>query len=70
MFARMLEFEVKPENKEEFVKKVENEVLPILRKQGGFLVVVWTCRKKLEFEHGRHGLSAVIVAQPEPQPLG
>jgi|SRR5450631_12701 len=40
MFARILEFEVKLEKKEEFVKKVKNEVLPILRKQVGFLEIL------------------------------
>jgi heme-degrading monooxygenase HmoA len=40
MFARILEFNVKPEKKEEFVKVVKNEVLPILRKQGGFLEIL------------------------------
>src|ERR1039457_6120085 len=40
MFARILDFEVKPEKKEEFVKKVKNEVLPILRKQVGFLEIL------------------------------
>ncbi len=37
MFARILDFEVKPEKKEEFVKVVKNEIVPILRKQTGFL---------------------------------
>jgi hypothetical protein len=37
MFARILEFEVKLEKKEEFVKVVKNQVLPILKKQTGFL---------------------------------
>ena len=40
MFARILNFEVKPEKKEEFVKVVKNEVLPILRKQTGFLEIL------------------------------
>lgn len=37
MFARILAFEVKSEKKEEFVKAVKEQVLPILRKQVGFL---------------------------------
>jgi quinol monooxygenase YgiN len=37
MFARIVEFIPKLEKKEEFVKVVRNEVLPILRKQPGFL---------------------------------
>ena len=40
MFARILEFEVKLEKKEEFVKVVKNEVLPILKKQTGFLEIL------------------------------
>jgi hypothetical protein len=40
MFARILEFEVKLEKKEEFVKTVKNEILPILKKQIGFLEVL------------------------------
>ena len=40
MFARVLEFQVKAEKKDEFVKKVKNEVLPILKKQIGFLEVL------------------------------
>lgn len=37
MFARILEFVPKLEKKEEFVRVVKNEVLPILTKQHGFL---------------------------------
>ena len=37
MFARILEFELKWEKKEEFRKVVKNEVIPILKKQTGFL---------------------------------
>jgi hypothetical protein len=40
MFARILDFEVKPEKKEEFVKVVKNEIVPILNKQIGFLEVL------------------------------
>ena len=40
MFARVIQFEVKPEKKEEFVKKVKNEILPILKKQAGFLEIL------------------------------
>jgi heme-degrading monooxygenase HmoA len=36
MFARILNYEVKPEKKVEFVKVVKSQVLPILRKQTGF----------------------------------
>jgi len=37
MFARILEFIPKVEMKDELIKKVRLEVLPILRKQPGFL---------------------------------
>ena len=37
MFARILEFPVWMERKEEFVALFKNEVLPILKKQSGFL---------------------------------
>jgi quinol monooxygenase YgiN len=40
MFARILEFVPKMEKKEEFVKIVKNEILPILRKQSGFLEIL------------------------------
>ena len=37
MFARIVEFVPKFEKKDEFVKTMKNEVLPILKKQIGFL---------------------------------
>jgi hypothetical protein len=37
MVARILEFVPKLEKKEEFVRVIKNEVLPILNKQHGFL---------------------------------
>jgi|SRR6516225_6929729 heme-degrading monooxygenase HmoA len=40
MFARMLEFNVKPGKKAEFINKIETEVLPILKKQPGFIDVL------------------------------
>ncbi len=40
MFARMLELEIKTEKQDEFVKFVKNEVLPILKKQIGFLEIL------------------------------
>jgi len=40
MFARILDFEVKPEKMEEFVEVIKNEVLPILKKQAGFLEIM------------------------------
>ena len=40
MFARILEAVPKFEKKEEFVQVIKNEVLPILRKQHGFLEIL------------------------------
>jgi len=40
MFARIVEFIPKPEKKEEFLKVVRNEVLPILKAQLGFLEIL------------------------------
>jgi quinol monooxygenase YgiN len=40
MFARILEFSAKMEKKDEIVKVVKNEILPILKKQNGFLEVL------------------------------
>src|ERR1700730_7740439 len=40
MFARIVEFIPKLEQKEEFVKVVRYEVLPILKKQTGFLEIL------------------------------
>ena len=40
MFARVLEFTPKMEKKEEFVKVVKAEILPILKKQPGFLEIL------------------------------
>src|ERR1700740_824878 len=40
MFARIVEFIPKLEEKEVFVKVVHNEVLPILKKQPGFLEIL------------------------------
>jgi heme-degrading monooxygenase HmoA len=40
MFARIVESIPKLEQKEEFVKVVRNEVLPILKKQTGFLEIL------------------------------
>ena len=40
MFARILEFVPKLEKKEQFINVFKNEVLPILKKQNGFLEVL------------------------------
>jgi heme-degrading monooxygenase HmoA len=40
MFARIVEFIPKVEEKEQFVKVLRNEVLPILKKQPGFLEIL------------------------------
>jgi len=40
MFARILEFTLQMEKKEEFVKVVKNQLLPLLKKQPGFLDIL------------------------------
>jgi heme-degrading monooxygenase HmoA len=40
MFARILEFVPKMEKKEELIRTVKKEVLPILKKQTGFLEIL------------------------------
>jgi hypothetical protein len=40
MFARILEITPKLDKKEEFLRVIKNEVLPILRKQHGFLEIL------------------------------
>ena len=40
MFARVLEFVPKMEKKEELIRLVKNEVLPILKKQPGFVEIL------------------------------
>ena len=50
MFARILEFEVKQEKKEEFVKLVKNQVLPILKRQNGFLEILPFSPEKMKEE--------------------
>lgn len=40
MFARILDCEVKLDQKDEMVKAIKNEVLPILKKQTGFLEIL------------------------------
>jgi len=37
MFARIVEFVPRFEKKDEFIKTIKNEVIPILKKQPGFL---------------------------------
>jgi heme-degrading monooxygenase HmoA len=50
MFARILDFEVKPEKREEFVKVVKNEIVPILKKQTGFLEILPFSPEKMREE--------------------
>jgi quinol monooxygenase YgiN len=50
MFARILTCEVKLEKKEELVKVVKNEILPILKKQTGFLEVLPFFPEKMKEE--------------------
>ncbi|MGC2196017.1 MAG: hypothetical protein WA628_15175 [Terriglobales bacterium] len=40
MFARMLEFVPQFEKKDEFIKVMKNEVVPILKKQTGFIEIL------------------------------
>jgi hypothetical protein len=40
MYARIVEFVPRHELKDEFIKKMKNEVLPILKKQVGFLDIL------------------------------
>jgi hypothetical protein len=40
MFARKLEFDLMLIKKEEFLRKVRDEVLPILKKQAGFIDIL------------------------------
>jgi hypothetical protein len=40
MFARKLEFDLMLIRKEEFLRKVRDEVLPILKKQAGFIDIL------------------------------
>jgi len=40
MYVRMLDFNLKVEKKPDFIKVIKNEVLPILRKQPGFLEIL------------------------------
>lgn len=50
MFARILEFEIKMEKKDEFIKVVRNEILPILKKQTGFLDILPLFPEKMREE--------------------
>ncbi|MGD1025232.1 MAG: hypothetical protein ABR880_20805 [Candidatus Sulfotelmatobacter sp.] len=50
MFARILDCEVKLEKKEEIVKVLKNEVLPILKKQTGFLEILPFFPEKMKEE--------------------
>jgi heme-degrading monooxygenase HmoA len=40
MFARIVEFIPRVEKKEELIKAIRNEVLPVLKKQPGFLEIL------------------------------
>jgi len=48
MFARILEGELKPEKKDEFVKVLKNEVMPILKNQIGFLELLPFVPEKMQ----------------------
>jgi heme-degrading monooxygenase HmoA len=40
MFARILNFDVKPEKKEDLVKALKHQIVPILKRQNGFLEIL------------------------------
>ncbi len=50
MFARILDCNIKMEKKDEFVKIVKDEVLPILKKQTGFLEILPFFPEKMKEE--------------------
>ena len=50
MFARVLDFEIKVEKKEEFVKALKNQILPVLKRQNGFLEVLPFFPEKMKDE--------------------
>ena len=50
MFARILDYEVKMEKKDDFVKVLKNEVLPILKRQAGFVEVLPFFPEKMKEE--------------------
>ena len=50
MFARIVEFEIRLEKKDEFVKVVKNEILPILKKQTGFQEILHFFPEKMKEE--------------------
>ena len=79
MFARILEFVPKMEKREEFVKVIKNEVMPILKKQNGFLEILpffpevkndkvifislWTEKKDAE-RYERFSAPAIAAIEP------
>jgi quinol monooxygenase YgiN len=65
MFARILDFEVKPEKKEEFVKVVKNEIVPILKKQIGFLEILPFFPEKMREEKV---ITISLLCRPEANP--
>ena len=50
MFARIVNCEVKLQKKEEFVKAIKNEIVPILKKQTGFLEILPFSPEKMKEE--------------------
>lgn len=40
MYARQISMELKPDNRKDFIHKIEAEILPLLRKQKGFRDVI------------------------------
>src|ERR1700683_917469 len=80
MFARILEFVPLMEKKDEFIRVVKKEVLPILKKQEGFLeilplvpenkaekvlaVTLWTDKKEFEREEKAWSPRVEQILQP------
>jgi heme-degrading monooxygenase HmoA len=50
MFARIVNFEIKPEKREDLVKVLKNQIVPILKKQNGFLEVLPFLPEKMKTE--------------------
>jgi quinol monooxygenase YgiN len=50
MFARILNFEIKPEKREDLIRVLKNQIVPILKKQHGFLEVLPFFPEKMKAE--------------------
>ncbi len=50
MFARILNFEAKPEKREDLVRVLKNQIVPILKRQNGFLEILPFFPEKMKAE--------------------